>query len=198
MINKIKEWSGLVALIAIILFLVLGGDGLSFGSTGTRFPNGLSADSTSPVAGEIRGTTSTITATSTWANSPDGFVLWDDFTVATTTSVRAALTNNGTALICDGNSLAVYSDITAFAPSYTYSVGTSTSATVLATNLIASSTTATSTDQVFGIASGWPFLLPGGSSIVLSVGDANSAISSSTYYGNISGQVSIHCWTSGQ
>lgn len=33
----------------------------SFGVTGTRFPNGLSADSTSPVAGEVRGTTLTFT-----------------------------------------------------------------------------------------------------------------------------------------
>lgn len=33
----------------------------SFGASGTRFPNGLSADSTSPVAGEVRGTDLTIT-----------------------------------------------------------------------------------------------------------------------------------------
>ena len=55
MINKIKEWSGVVALIAIVLLQVFGGDGLSLGVSGTRFPNGVSADVTSPVAGELRG-----------------------------------------------------------------------------------------------------------------------------------------------
>lgn len=38
---------------------------LTFGASGTRFPNGVSADSTSPSAGQVRGTTQTITATST-------------------------------------------------------------------------------------------------------------------------------------
>lgn len=32
------------------------------GASGTRFPNGLSADTTSPVAGEVRGTTYTFTS----------------------------------------------------------------------------------------------------------------------------------------
>jgi hypothetical protein len=33
------------------------------GASGTRFPNGLSADTTSPVAGEVRGTTLAVTST---------------------------------------------------------------------------------------------------------------------------------------
>jgi hypothetical protein len=33
----------------------------SYGATGTRFPNGISADSTSPVAGQVRGATFTST-----------------------------------------------------------------------------------------------------------------------------------------
>lgn len=36
-------------------------DVVNFGSSGTRFPNGISADSTSPSAGEVRGTTFTLT-----------------------------------------------------------------------------------------------------------------------------------------
>jgi len=36
----------------------------NFGASGTRFPNGLSADTTSPVAGEVRGTTLNVTSTS--------------------------------------------------------------------------------------------------------------------------------------
>ena len=39
--------------------------GEMLGASGTRFDNGLSADSTSPVAGEVRGTTLTITGAST-------------------------------------------------------------------------------------------------------------------------------------
>ncbi len=39
----------------------------SYGASGTRFPNGISADTTSPVAGEVRGTTLNITSTSALA-----------------------------------------------------------------------------------------------------------------------------------
>jgi hypothetical protein len=45
----------------------------SFGATGTRMPNGISADSTSPVAGEVRGTDLTIT---------DDAVITDDVTIS--------------------------------------------------------------------------------------------------------------------
>lgn len=37
----------------------------SLGASGTRFPNGISADSTSPSAGQVRGTTLTTTGAST-------------------------------------------------------------------------------------------------------------------------------------
>lgn len=132
--------------------------------------------------------------------SPDGFVLWDDFTVGTTTPVRAALTNPSSdePLMCDGRSMAVYSDATAaFAPSFKLAVGTTTSATAYSANILASTTIATSTDTVTNGGS-WNFLLPVGSSITLSIGDYSAAIASSTYYGNWAGQVSIHCWELGQ
>jgi len=59
----IKEYAGLVALVilAITSLVPLFGSPL-FGASGTRMPNGLSADTTSPVAGELRGTTLTITS----------------------------------------------------------------------------------------------------------------------------------------
>lgn len=38
--------------------------GLSLGASGSRFPNGISADSTSPSAGQVRGTTLTMTGES--------------------------------------------------------------------------------------------------------------------------------------
>jgi len=54
----------LVILMLLVLGLYVKGGSDLFGATGTRMPNGISADSTSPVAGEVRGTTLTITSTS--------------------------------------------------------------------------------------------------------------------------------------
>lgn len=45
--------SAVVALVVVMLSGLVGGDQLGSGS---RFPNGLSADSTAPSAGEVRGT----------------------------------------------------------------------------------------------------------------------------------------------
>lgn len=61
--NFIKEWAGTVALVAIVLTWMFPSSAV-FSASGTRMPNGVSADSTSPVAGEVRGTTLTITSTS--------------------------------------------------------------------------------------------------------------------------------------
>ena len=66
--QKVKEWSGVVALVAIILLLVFVRGGDSNVGGGTRFVNGLSTDSTSPSAGQVRTTTLTVTATSTGAS----------------------------------------------------------------------------------------------------------------------------------
>lgn len=54
MIEKIKEWAGVIALVAILLTWLIPSP-TDFGA-GTRFPNGISADTTAPSApGEIRG-----------------------------------------------------------------------------------------------------------------------------------------------
>jgi len=52
-------------LIVVVGILVLVGDG---GAGGTRFPSGLSADSTSPASGEVRGATFTSTGLVTFAS----------------------------------------------------------------------------------------------------------------------------------
>jgi hypothetical protein len=138
--------------------------------------------------------------------SPDGFMLWDDFTVATTSPVRAGITNTGSGdLMCDGDSLYVYTDATGIATSFKFAVGTTSTAlpTTMpsgvgySANLLASTSSATSTDAVTSIPSAWAFLLPSGSSVTLSVGD-NVANASSTYYGNWAGQFGVHCWNLGQ
>jgi hypothetical protein len=58
---------GGVAVVALFLSLagLIGGNNQSatiLGASGTRFPNGISADTTSPVAGQVRGTDFTITS----------------------------------------------------------------------------------------------------------------------------------------
>lgn len=64
--NKIISWVALGLGIVAILIAVVGGNNqpqtpISVGASGTRFPNGISADSTSPAVGEVRGTTLTTT-----------------------------------------------------------------------------------------------------------------------------------------
>ncbi len=64
-------WFGI--LIAIVIaaasLLVAVESSNKLGATGTRFPNGLSADNTSPVAGQVRGTTLTVTGASTFGGT---------------------------------------------------------------------------------------------------------------------------------
>lgn len=75
---------GLVAILALIFSLAkVGGNSQpsitegqvraivaeTFGASGTRFPNGLSADSTSPTAGQLRGSTLTLTGASTFGGT---------------------------------------------------------------------------------------------------------------------------------
>ena len=61
--KNIHEWVNTI-LIGVVLALVLVGGNQSarFGATGTRFPNGLSTDSTSPSSGQVRATTLLSTA----------------------------------------------------------------------------------------------------------------------------------------
>jgi len=54
--------SAITALVVVVLAGLVGGDQLG---SGTRFPNGISADTTSPSAGEVRGTTFTVTGAAT-------------------------------------------------------------------------------------------------------------------------------------
>ena len=70
--SQLNKWAGVLALVAIVI--AIGGYAYpkiqtivqdNLGATGTRFPNGISADSTSPSVGQIRGTTLTITGAST-------------------------------------------------------------------------------------------------------------------------------------
>ncbi len=61
-------WFGiLIAIVIAVGSLLVNVGALKFGASGTRYPNGLSADNTSPVAGQVRGTTLNITSTSNFS-----------------------------------------------------------------------------------------------------------------------------------
>lgn len=198
--NNTKLWVAtiVIGIIAIVgLFIALNrsssaptpivGSGGEIHTVTEQFAGGMTIGKLKQVVWDAFGKLST---------SPDGFTARGSFTTGTTTSVvRGVYTNAGSPLLCDGDSLVVYTDAqTAFAPSFKFAVGTSTTAGYSA-NLIASTTVATTTDTVTSIASGWSFLLPTGSSITVSVGDYSAAIASSTYYGGWANQFAVHCWT---
>lgn len=61
----------------------------SVGATGTRFPNGISADTTSPSAGQIRGTTLALTGDAVFSGGADGV------TIPTAANATSSLTVGG-------------------------------------------------------------------------------------------------------
>lgn len=63
-------WEMVAERVSAGLLVELGGSEILGG--GTRFPNGISADSTSPSAGEVRGTTLTITSLATLSGGITG------------------------------------------------------------------------------------------------------------------------------
>lgn len=104
----IKEYSGLVALV-IIAIMQFAPAVIPFGASGTRFPNGISADTTSPVAGEVRGDDLTL---------DDDAVIADQLTVndsafcinvyATSTATRGNFTASTTATVEGSDGLLVF------------------------------------------------------------------------------------------
>lgn len=68
------------------------------GASGTRFPNGISADTTSPVAGEVRGTTLTVTG----QTDLEGAFSYRDTTTALTGTTTLAATDSGETFLISG------------------------------------------------------------------------------------------------
>lgn len=197
MIDKINKWLPIVTFVAVVVIaLVLVGGNKSTGILGSGYAT--KEDFTDFTNLRIEKNLE-VNGTSTISYATTGSVLQQSFSVSTTTTVvQAAITNNHSPMICDAGSLAVYADsvsaTTGLAPSFKFVVGTSTTATAYSANILASTTVATNTDSVLSIGSPtWRFLLDSGSSITLSIGDAFTS-ASSTYYGNWTGKISIHCW----
>ena len=66
---KIIGIGALCFILGVILGYWLVGNSADSLGGGTRFPNGISADTTSPSAGQVRGTTLTITGASTFSGT---------------------------------------------------------------------------------------------------------------------------------
>ncbi len=77
-------------------------EGINFGASGTRFPNGISADSTSPSSGEVRGTTLTSTGAATLASGSvtgawtvSGFLYGDTYSTSTNSALTLTADQSG-------------------------------------------------------------------------------------------------------
>lgn len=200
--------TGVIAIIvAVVASLALVGNNqpkqnttqdTTYGATGTRFIHGISADSTSPSDGQVRGTTltvtgaSTLTGTSTVTQSVDGLVVGGTFSTAATGTVRTLYTNSTGPKFCDSHTAFLYvKNNGSFAPSLVFSLGTSTSA-VASTNLVASTTVATTTTTIIiPIASS--FILAAGDVLTAIIGDITNVEASSTYFSNWSAEAGVWC-----
>ena len=149
----------------------------------------LTVTGTSTLSGRV-----TTSGTTTISSSFDGFELYDDFTMGTGTAKVVASNNLGADLICRKNATALYFDSTTdFSPSLQVALGTSTTATGYSTNLKASTTIASTSDQVIDITYASSFLLKIGESIVGALSDTQGTNSSSTNYGNWTGHLKVPC-----
>lgn len=148
-------------------FTVEGGEEVAgmLGASGTRFPNGVSADSTSPSAGELRGTTLTITGNSaltgtltvTGRLNPSGLLTTGSSVLSTTTAGTATTLSQANLLAYD-----FYSVTPDKAADMTYTLpATSTLSSWLAntgdkTDLYFNNTTSTAgTEVILAAGAGW-------------------------------------------
>jgi len=144
----------------------------------------------------VDGDTS-LNGTTTIARSYDGFVAQDDYTVASGTAKAIFTNNTGVSMMCDAESGFVDFNATGFSPAFYIAIGTSTTATGYSTNLIASTTVASSTDTVLPFTYALPFKLANTESIVGALSDVN-ANASSTHNSNWDVEFGVHCWQMGQ
>ena len=167
---------------------------LQLGATGTRFPNGLSTDTTSPSSGEVRTTLLTVTGTSTVTQSIDGIMVGGKVSSVGTTSVNFLYTNTTGPKSCSTGSPSYVRQlkIGTFAPSLNIAVGTTTSSGTVLLSILATTTTATSSSQYLTLTER-RFLLDNNDQIALQLADSQANTSSSTYYGNLSYEVGIFC-----
>jgi len=193
--------TGVIAVVlAVVASLALVGNNQpkqNLSGNGTRFPNGISTDSTSPSDNEVRSTTltvtgaSTLTGTTTIARSVDGLVVGGSISTAATGTAITVYTNTNRK-VCDASTGFVLArNNGSFSPSMRLSMGTST-ASVTTTNLVASSTLATSTTKTI-IPNDSLFIFESGDKLMAILDDNGNTTASSTYFSNWSAEAGMWC-----
>lgn len=177
----------------VIVAFVVGGNNQSLAEPlagGTRFINGLSTDSTAPSAGQVRTTLLTVTGTSTITQSVDGLVVGGTISTTATGTAITAYSNTTGPKMCDANIGYLFVRNNGYAPSTIWSVGTST-ASRTTTNLLASSTIATTTSGLLPL-TGSLFELLNGDELMVIFGE-HDPTASSTHLGNNTAEVGVWC-----
>lgn len=201
-----QNWILKGILAGVVALLLLNGYGLFIGGgVGTPFIEdydpfvktyGINTEKDITTTGTVTGVAATFTGTATFATttvttSPDGFTVGGTISTAATGTVRTLYTNSTGPKLCDASTSFLYvNNNGSFSPSLVFSVGTSTTA-IASTNLVASSTVATTTDQVVQPTSA--FVLAQGDLITAIMGDHNTTGASSTYFGNVAAEFSVWC-----
>jgi len=206
--DKIHSWINTVLIGIVLISMLVGGNnqpvqiqGDPVGS-GTRFPNGLSADGTSPSAGQVRGTTLTVTgaatiATTTITKSFDTFMIGGSISTAATNTPRTIYTNDGAPIFCDSSTAGAFWDSTDYSPAHQFSVGTSTSNAAPSASLIATTTVATSTDTVTPTHRDLLFIMNKGDTVVALTADDSDTGASSTNFSAWTAEFQVECWSIG-
>lgn len=148
-----------------------------------------------PPAGGVSLTvdgTSTLTGTTTITQSVDGLVVGGTISTAATGTVRTVYTNNTGPKFCDSHTAFLYvKNNGSFAPSLVWSLGTSTTA-VASTNLVASSTIATTTSTLV-VPTASSFILGSGDVLTAIFGDITNTEASSTYFSRWTAEAGVWC-----
>jgi hypothetical protein len=174
--NKIHEWVNTAGILLVVILVLVGGNQSvptgEFGASGSRFPNGISADTTSPSAGEVRGSTLTITGSSN-LNGLDTKVSAGSLVGNTTTTVLSLANPYSATSTVD---LVRLTQTAAATTTFSYNCGTSTTATTLpGGSIIVSGSVATGTLPGIienGITTGLGAYVSGGSVAKIMVGPA--------------------------
>ena len=199
-------WTSVVAAVIAVLVSVavmsLRGGKNNLG--GTTNLDSLSLDSTLSVTGATTLTgaltqtgaatlssTLSVTGTTTLTQSVDGLVVGGTFLTTATGTVRTIYTNSTGPKFCDAGTSFLYLDSKGFSPSLVFSMGTSTSA-IASTNLVSSTTVATTTDTVI-VPAASKFILADGDVLTAIIGDITNANASSTNYGNWKAEAGVWC-----
>jgi hypothetical protein len=141
-----------------------------------------------------------LNATTTVARSYDGFMAGGGITPSSlaTGTTFTLYTHSGGPALCDSSSAIFYADSTAYSPSLIIDIGTTTTSGGYSANLIASTTLATTTDAVLGIAHDL-FVMNSGDQITARLADTypSNLGASSTNFANWDLEFQTQCWLIG-